>query len=320
MKKLFVVAALLAGALTAREARADGYQGGRCQGGRCTHLGLFGAAFAQQPVPAFQAAPWACAQSSSIHTPSRDASSCMAATSTGWPYRCTGTIPTVRGVAYVALRALPIVMPERLSIVGLDDLSIDPRMLFFAAILTIVTGLLFGMIPALQATRVPVIEGLREGARGTIGSRRIRRTRSALVVVEVALALVLTGTGVSIMVLIGLIILAGIVVNNAIVLVDYANQLRQEGRSKIDALIEAGQVRLRPILMTTLTTVLGLLPMVIAFGEGSELRVPLAITLIGGLSVATLLTLVVIPVVYSLMTRERRALDVPAATMQPSRP
>jgi HAE1 family hydrophobic/amphiphilic exporter-1 len=106
-------------------------------------------------------------------------------------------------------------------------------------------------------------------------------------------------------VLIGLVVLAGIVVNNAIVLVDYANQLRHEGMAKIEALIEAGAVRLRPILMTTLTTVLGLLPMAIGLGEGAELRAPLAITLMGGLIVSTALTLVVIPVVYATLDRSR---------------
>jgi HAE1 family hydrophobic/amphiphilic exporter-1 len=79
-------------------------------------------------------------------------------------------------------------------------------------------------------------------------------------------------------------------------------------------------VRLRPILITTVSTVLGLLPMAIGFGEGAEVRTPMAITVIGGITVSTLLTLVVIPVVYSLMTRERRALEAPTATMQPSRP
>jgi HAE1 family hydrophobic/amphiphilic exporter-1 len=124
-----------------------------------------------------------------------------------------------------------------------------------------------------------------------------------LAVVGVALTLAATGTAMSVMVLIGLIILAGIVVNNAIVLVDYTNQLRAAGRSKHEALIEAGRVRLRPILMTTLTTVLGLLPMAASFGEGAELRTPLALTLIGGLTCATLLTLVVIPVVYATLDR-----------------
>ncbi|MEP7027848.1 MAG: efflux RND transporter permease subunit [Candidatus Eisenbacteria bacterium] len=119
-----------------------------------------------------------------------------------------------------------------------------------------------------------------------------------LAVVGVALALGITGTSISVMVLIGMVILAGIVVKNAIVLVDYANRLRKQGRGKIDALVEAGSVRMRPIIMTTLTTVLGLLPMALGFGEGVEVRAPLAITLIGGLVVSTMLTLVVIPVVY----------------------
>jgi HAE1 family hydrophobic/amphiphilic exporter-1 len=124
-----------------------------------------------------------------------------------------------------------------------------------------------------------------------------------LAVVGVALALAVTWTPVSVMVLIGLIILAGVVVNNAIVLVDCANQLRRAGRSKHQALVEAGRLRLRPILMTTLTTVLGLLPMALGLGDGAEVRAPLALTLIGGLSVATLLTLVVIPVAYDRLDR-----------------
>jgi HAE1 family hydrophobic/amphiphilic exporter-1 len=119
-----------------------------------------------------------------------------------------------------------------------------------------------------------------------------------LAIVGVALALGLTGTSISVMVLIGLVILAGIVVKNAIVLVDYANRLRREGKGKIDALVEAGSVRMRPIIMTTATAVLGFVPMAIGTGEGAEVRAPLAITLIGGLVVSTLLTLVVIPVVY----------------------
>ena len=100
-----------------------------------------------------------------------------------------------------------------------------------------------------------------------------------------------------------LIMLAGIVVNNAIILVDTTNRLRREGRAKIEALKEAGKLRLRPILMTTSTTVLGLLPMAVGLGEGSELRAPMAITVIGGLLVATVLTLVIIPAVYSVVDR-----------------
>lgn len=104
----------------------------------------------------------------------------------------------------------------------------------------------------------------------------------------------------SIMVFLGGIILVGIIVNNAIVLVDYVNQLRARGMKKREALVLAGRVRLRPIMMTTLTTVLGMVPMALAEGEGAELRRPMAITLIAGLSFGTLLTLVIIPMAYDL--------------------
>jgi len=126
-----------------------------------------------------------------------------------------------------------------------------------------------------------------------------------LALVGAVLALFITGTTVNIVALIGVIMLAGIVVNNAIVLVDLINQLRAQGADQFDAIMEAGSARLRPILMTSLTTALGLLPMAMGFGEGSEVRTPMAITVIGGLVVSTLLTLVVIPVVYSLMDRKR---------------
>lgn len=125
-----------------------------------------------------------------------------------------------------------------------------------------------------------------------------------LALVGAVLALFLTGTTVNVVALIGVIMLAGIVVNNAIVLVDLINQLRADGMEKTAAILAAGRARLRPILMTTLTTVLGLLPMAIGFGEGAEVRTPMAITVIGGLLASTLLTLVVIPVVYSLLDRK----------------
>ena len=108
---------------------------------------------------------------------------------------------------------------------------------------------------------------------------------------------------VSVVVLIGVIMLAGIVVNNAIILVDTTNRLRRDGMAKVEALTQAGRLRLRPILMTTSTTVLGLLPMALGFGEGSELRAPMAITVIGGLLVSTVLTLLIIPAVYSVLDR-----------------
>jgi len=117
--------------------------------------------------------------------------------------------------------------------------------------------------------------------------------------------LFLCGVTISIVVWIGSILLAGIVVNNAIILIDYTNQLRQKGMSKIEALQKAGRVRLRPILMTTATTVLGLLPMAIGLGAGSELRRPMALVVIGGLITSTALTLLIIPAVYSLFDRSR---------------
>jgi len=112
------------------------------------------------------------------------------------------------------------------------------------------------------------------------------------------LALFALGISLSIVVFLGMILLAGIVVNNAIVLVDYVNVLRARGLERREAIVTAGVVRLRPILMTTGTTVLGLLPMALGFGDGAELRTPMAITVIAGLAVSTVLTLIVIPVVY----------------------
>jgi HAE1 family hydrophobic/amphiphilic exporter-1 len=114
-------------------------------------------------------------------------------------------------------------------------------------------------------------------------------------------------------VFLGLIILAGIVVNNAIVLIDYINTLRDRGLELTVAIAEAGRARLRPILMTTLTTVLGLFPMALGLGEGAEIRAPMAITVIVGLSVSTLLTLVVIPTLYYLFPGKRGPTSIGAA-------
>ncbi|HBA57972.1 MAG TPA: acriflavin resistance protein [Alteromonas macleodii] len=110
----------------------------------------------------------------------------------------------------------------------------------------------------------------------------------------------LTNTPLNVVVFIGLIMLCGIVVNNAIVLVDRINQLRRQGVDKDTAILDAAKTRLRPIVMTTLTTVLGLLPMAFGFGEGAEIRTPMAITVIYGLLFASLLTLILLPVLYSL--------------------
>ena len=117
--------------------------------------------------------------------------------------------------------------------------------------------------------------------------------------------LFITQTNISVVVFIGLIMLAGIVVNNAIVLIDRINQLRAEGIHKVQAIIDAAQSRLRPILMTTLTTSLGLLPMALGIGEGAEMRVPMAVTVIFGLLFATLLTLFFIPCLYVLFDRKK---------------
>jgi HAE1 family hydrophobic/amphiphilic exporter-1 len=119
-----------------------------------------------------------------------------------------------------------------------------------------------------------------------------------LALVGIAAGLLATGTEISVIVLIGAVMLVGIVVNNAIILIDAVNRFRRLGMDKREAIVRAGHVRLRPILMTTLTTVLGLVPMALAFGEGAELRAPLAITVASGLTFSTLLTLVVIPAVY----------------------
>ena len=134
-----------------------------------------------------------------------------------------------------------------------------------------------------------------------------------LALVGAVLALKLTGTPISVVVFIGLIMLAGIVVKNAIVLIDRVNQLREEGHAKREAIILAAESRLRPIAMTTLATLLGFLPLAIGLGEGSEVRSPMAITVIGGLAVSTLLTLVVIPIVYELVDRKPDAYYVERA-------
>jgi HAE1 family hydrophobic/amphiphilic exporter-1 len=122
-----------------------------------------------------------------------------------------------------------------------------------------------------------------------------------LALVGVVVGLLTTGTTITVIVLIGTIMLVGIVVNNAIVLIDSINRQRRSGIEKFEAIVRAGHIRLRPIIMTTLTTILALLPMAMPFGEGSELRSPLAITVAFGLFLSTLLTLVVIPAAYMIV-------------------
>ena len=131
-----------------------------------------------------------------------------------------------------------------------------------------------------------------------------------LAAIGAVLGIYLAGVSISVVVFIGAILLVGIVVNNAIVLVDRVNRLRLEGLDRRTAVVTGARQRFRPIMMTTITTVLGLLPMAIGLGEASELRTPMAITVIGGLLGATLLTLVVIPVVYDLVDRKQIHGDV----------
>lgn len=130
-----------------------------------------------------------------------------------------------------------------------------------------------------------------------------------LVIIGVAIALTITLTPISIMAFIGLIVLAGIVVNNAIVLVDYINKKKESGMRSYDAIVEGVKDRTRPILMTSVTTILGLVPLALGMGEGSEIQQPMAITVIGGLISSTFLTLIFIPVIYSFFDQETRHLN-----------
>ena len=124
-----------------------------------------------------------------------------------------------------------------------------------------------------------------------------------LALVGTVLTFFLLGRTINIMAIIGIIMLAGIAVNNSIILVDRINQLMQNGLDRKSAIVQAGQQRIRPILMTSLTTVLALLPLTIGFGESASLRSPMALAVIGGLTTSTLLTLVVIPCVFDVLDR-----------------
>lgn len=121
--------------------------------------------------------------------------------------------------------------------------------------------------------------------------------------IGVIVALLVSGKPISLPVLIGFIILGGIAVNNGIVMVDYINQLKRRGVDKKEAILQGCSVRLRPVLITALTTILGMLPMAISTSQGSEMRAPMAIAVVGGLIATTLLTLFVIPIIYSLFDR-----------------
>lgn len=119
------------------------------------------------------------------------------------------------------------------------------------------------------------------------------------------IALLLTGQEINVLAMLGFIMLSGLIVNNGIVLIDYINQARRAGSSKKEAIIESGKTRVRPILMTVLTTVLAMLTTALGIGDGSDMMRPMAITLIGGLVYGTILTLIVIPCIYDLFNREK---------------
>ena len=123
-------------------------------------------------------------------------------------------------------------------------------------------------------------------------------------VIGVVLGLALFGQSWNALSGIGLVILSGIGVNDGMLLVERMSQLRREGLPVLQSVIDAGRDRFRPVLMTTVTTVLGLLPMAIGLGEGASLRQPLAIAVISGITVATVLTLVIVPVLYTLLVRD----------------
>ena len=120
------------------------------------------------------------------------------------------------------------------------------------------------------------------------------------------LGLWLTGSPVSVIAMVGFVMLSGIIVNNGIVFIDYTNQLISQGMDQKEALVEAGRTRLRPIIMTALTTILGLSTMAIGFGSGADMVQPMAVVTIGGLIYGTALTLFVVPCIYALFHKKER--------------
>ena len=120
-------------------------------------------------------------------------------------------------------------------------------------------------------------------------------------IIGAVLALLIFNSSLSVMSMIGIIMLMGLVTKNGILLVDYTNVLRERGMSRFDALVKAGPTRLRPILMTTFAMIFGMMPVAMALGEGAEFRAPMGQAVIGGLITSTLLTLFIVPVVYSIL-------------------
>jgi HAE1 family hydrophobic/amphiphilic exporter-1 len=130
-----------------------------------------------------------------------------------------------------------------------------------------------------------------------------------LAMVGAVILLMMLSLPLNIMSFIGMIMLAGIAVNDSIILVDLVNRLRREGEEMESAIIKAGQLRIRPIIMTSATTILALFPLTLGIGEGAALRAPLAVAVIGGLVTSTLLTLVVIPAVYRILGGRMKRLE-----------
>jgi len=137
-------------------------------------------------------------------------------------------------------------------------------------------------------------------------------------VIGLTALLLLTGQTINVFTLIGILMMIGISVNDAIVMVTTINQFRAKGQERMSALVNAGAARMRPILITTLTTVLGMVPMAIVFGEGSELRAPMAIAVIGGLTTSTIFTLLVIPSLYLIFDRFHSLLTSAPAAPSPA--
>ncbi len=140
-----------------------------------------------------------------------------------------------------------------------------------------------------------------------------------LSLIGVVFGLLITGTTLSVMALVGIVLLVGIVVNNGIVLVDYTNQLRERGTPLLEACLEAGRVRMRPVLMTASTTILAMLPLALGLGESGESWAPMARSVMGGLTVATMLTLVVVPVLYSSIEIRAEKRKAKRAAQKPAR-
>jgi HAE1 family hydrophobic/amphiphilic exporter-1 len=140
-----------------------------------------------------------------------------------------------------------------------------------------------------------------------------------LSLIGVVLALLITGDTLNIMSMIGVILLMGIVAKNAILLIDFAKWSHEQGMDRQQAIIEAGRVRLRPILMTTFALIAGMVPVALGFGEGADFRAPLGRAVIGGVITSTVLTLLVIPTVYDIMAGGREWLTARVRRPRPAR-